>query len=636
MYIVDVIPLKRIPLPSPQVLSYFTSHLLEQGSLVLVSLRKKKVPAIVLSKSKVSAKKIEIKRAEYQLKPILKVIQKKPVLPLYEIELAEWISNSYWSPLAKVFSLFFPNPLFKKIINNSLDRYQERPLKKEKDKISKKLIICQSEFLPEEEIKRKLQEKRQVLFLIPEESKKEFWMKRIYQITPETCFFSNSLPSRKYLEGFEKIKNGQIKVIVGTRSALFAPFKDLGLIILLEEENKNYKQDREPRYNAKQVSEKLAEFWQADLVFLSSFPSIESYWLAKNKRYNLINKKVDFHPSESIGIDMRKIKPWRPISPSLIKEIKKTLSERAKIILFLNRKGSGTSVLCQDCGWVKKCAYCEMPMTYHFKERKMICHHCGYKAEIPEQCEKCKSWRLISLGIGIEKAERELRRELPEVKILRLDKEIASKVSEQKKILKEFSESGDILITTSILFQYLPFPYHLPSVGLAGLISIDSLLSLPDFRAEEEGARIIQKLLSLHPKRFVFQTFFPHSKSFLYLTKGYDSFFQEVLREREAFFYPPFSKLIKLTFSHKDQEKAENEARLLKEKLLLSKSQGFMAQPKVSLLGPAPGFVPKFKGKYVWNILIKLPVDNYRSLIRVLLTEVPPNWKVDIDPVSIL
>ena len=628
MYIINAAPLKKIPRPLAQYLSYFTSQKLESGSLVSIQLRKKEFSAIVLSKEEIKFKKMEIKKADFQLKPVLKIIEKRPILSESQINLAKWISSYYFASIGKTLSLFLPQNAIKKIAKGKMDELffeaaKQNPPQPPSSRQLQKLIVAPPDFLPEKEIKKTFKEGKQVLFLIPEKNKKEFWQKKI-----------------------EKVGNG--KIAVGTRSLLFSPLLNLGLIILSEEENKNYKSETEPRYNAKKVAEKLAEILKIKLILLSSSPSVETYHQAKKKEYKSAKYNTQYPISDIQIIDIKKIKPWRPISPELSKVIKEKLFKKEKTVLFLNRKGSGTSILCQDCGWIKKCPKCEMPMTYDKKQAaeskrqaKLICHHCGFKDAVPEYCKKCLSWKLIALGAGTEKAESELKKEFQEAKILRLDKETAPAADAQKKIIKEFLDGeGDILIATSLLFQYLPSPIisrWRKKIKLAGVISIDSFLSLPDFRVEEEGAKIIKKLLFFRPEKFILQTFWPKSKALVWIKKPeeYNYFLEKTLEERKEYFYPPFSQLIKLDFSHKNKKKAEIESYELKRKLD-NKILNIKCQVgDILILGPAPRFVPKFKEQYRWTILIKLKTGKPEIKNQILET-ISPNWKIDVDPITTL
>ena len=652
MYVIKVAPIAKIPLPSPQILTYFSSQKLQEGSLILVPLQKRKVFALVLSQKKAEEIKAEIKRAEFKLKPILRVIEERTVLASYQIKLAHWISNYYWAPLGKAISLFLPTFFLGELAKGKIKEKSLFPSNQQLNKIAKKysskLYITPFGFLPKEIIENTVKNGKQVLFLIPEKSQGNFWIRKIQQTTDNLklktnniCFFSTDLPFRKYIESFKKIRDGKSKITIGTRSALFAPFSNLGLILIVEPENKNYKSEMEPRYNAKNIGEKLAEILGINLILVSSLPSIENYVESdkvvakREEEVQEIKKEIIDMKKGSKMLNKDIFYEWSSLSQPLFEEIKKNLLLKRKVILFINRRGEGLSVVCQDCGWIKKCKNCDAPLILYKKSDKnlsMVCYHCGSISLPPKQCAKCQSWKLVTLGSGIEKIERELKEKFKNSKILRLDSKVAARSTTQKMVLKSFFEkNGDILLTTSILFRYLPILVG-KKVPLVGIISIDSLLSLPDFRAEEEGVKIVHNLLSFTLDKFIFQTFWPNSQVANFIKNGYNSFLKELLKERERFFYPPFSKIIKLTFSHKDSQKAENESLNLKKKL---EGEVKNKSLQIQILGPSPSFIQKIRGKYIWTTVIKLKKLKANEK-KQILSIVPSYWKVDVDPLTII
>lgn len=592
MFLTKVAPLSKIPRPAPQFLTYFTSKKLKRGALVLVPLRKKKVKAIVFNQKKVIDLKLAIKEAEYKIKPIIKVLEKEPIIKEIQIELAKWIADYYWASFGKVLSLFVRSSKEKK----------EKSIKKE-NSFLEKLIIAPNNFFPKKEIENAILAKKEILFLVPEKEKEKYWKKEL------------------------KIFNYE-NLIIGTRSKLFLPFSNLGLIVLTEEGNKNYKSPMEPRYQTKEVARKLAEIWKAKLIIVSSFPSIESYYTIKNKKTlekntNKVQKEI---------IDMKKIKPWQPISNKLLLAIKEKIKNNQKVLLFIHRTGSATTLLCQDCGWIKKCDNCDVPLTYHLEKDniKLICHYCAKEYEVPRLCQNCKSWNLKTLGVGIQKIEKELKEIFGKDKIFRLDSKITKTKGEQEEIIKKFLTSdSSILLTTSL---FLKFPIF-EKFSLVGVISLDSLLCQPDFKIEEEVARKINTLLSFAGEKFILQTFFPELKAISWIKKDKEFFYKKTIEERKKFNYPPFSKIIKLSISDKKRERIIKEGFNLKEKIQLT-AQKYKIK-KINILGPSPAFIEKIKGKYQWKIIIKLK-DIDKNLKTILLANIPPKWVVDVDPEKII
>ncbi|HOK35347.1 MAG TPA: primosomal protein N' [Candidatus Pacearchaeota archaeon] len=629
MFITNVAPLTKIPRSFPQTLSYFTSQRLERGSLVLIPLQKKNVEAIVLSQKNVKDVKQEIKKANFELKPIFKIIEKTPVLDEYQLRLAKWISNYYFASFGKTLKLFL-------MANKKSQKLQSQQfkLKQQNKQIQPILYFSSPDFLPKEEIKEAILKEKEILFLVPERNKIDFWRKKLKE---------------------EKIDNENIKI--ASRSGLFLKFFNLGLIIVSEANNENYKEEREPRFFAPDVATILAKFWGSKLVFLSCFPSVENYFEAKGgkiiwKRAGNEKeiKRIEINPSTGSGnngkrndiVPHQKTKQaWSPFTPETLEKIEECLKQQKKILLFLNRKGAATTLLCQDCGWQKFCPNCGVPMTYHKKtpnsktqNPKLVCHYCGFERPVPEYCENCNSWRLTTLGIGVEKVEEEIKKQFPKAKVFRLDREISPKEKEQKAILKEFFEKGDVLISTSLVFSYLLSIEDKERFDLTVFVSFGSQLALPDFRFEEKLYRQIENLIFLTKEEFILQNY---SFKRNILNKSSEEFYKESLREREQYFYPPFAKLIKLTLEHKDQNKAKKEAYVLKEKLEKWITT-YSLQQIAQILGPAPAFISKIKGKYRWNILIKLAnfhesKHEFSRIKNQLLMLVSPNWKIDIDPI---
>jgi len=586
MYLTKVAPLSRIPRPSPQFLAYFTKEKLKRGSLVLVPLRKKKVKAIVFSQTNAIEKKIDIKKASYEIKPIIKILKKNPVINENQIKLAKWIADYYWASFGKVLSIF---------LRNSKEAKEQKTIK---NSFEKKIVIGNFEYFPKKEIEVALSQKKEVLFLVPEKKKEKFWKEKL----------------KKY---------NSPNLIIGTRASLFKPFESLGLIVLTQEGNKSYKSQMEPKYNAKKTAEELAKIWQAKIIITSSFPSVETYYEAK--KIALLKNKA-----EKIIVDMRKIKPWQPISPPLLKNIKETGKRNKKTILFLQRRGEATTFFCKDCGWIQKCQDCEVPMTYHKKEKNpsLVCHYCAKEIQTPRLCKECKSWNLDLLGSGIEKTEKFLQKNFKKEKILRMDSDKTKTEKEQKSILEKFlKKDAGILLTTSIIFKYFP----IKKTALLGIISIDSLLSQPDFKTEEECARITQELLLCCKEKFILQTFFPDAKAVSWIKKGKELFYKKTLKERKRFFYPPFSSLIKLSFGHKRKNTAKEEAYILKEKI----EQKIKDKKEIEIIGPAPAFIEKIRGSYQQNIIIKLKTKDKKVKMNIL-AQVPPSWRVDVDPERII
>jgi primosomal protein N' (replication factor Y) len=591
MYITKVCPLKRVPRQKVQLFSYFSSKKILPGSLVQVLFGKKEEKAIVFSQKNAQLDKLQIKNADFELKPILKILDQK-LLNKYQLELAQWISSFFWTPLGKVLSSL--------VIGTKKYKNRDPLITKKNNIFSKKLIIAPLDYSPDKQIKEALMAGKQVLILVPEKEKMSFW--------------KDKLPKNKNL-------------IIGTRSKLFIPFVNLGLIVMTEEGNKNYKSQNEPRYDTKNVAQKLAEILGSEIIFLSQFPSVETYYENTDSKIFL----EDEHPKKCHIIDMNKIKPWKPLSPDLVSQIKKTLNNNGHILLFINRKGAATTLICNDCGWIHKCENCDAPLVYHLGNKinnnpKMICHHCGYENFVPNLCKNCKSWNLTTLGVGIERVEKDIKNIFPNENILSLDGQTQKIIQEQKKILANFLQKGNILVTTSLIFKYLP----IKKIPLTAIISLDSLLLMPDAKIEEECARTVQELCSVTSRKLIIQTMVPQSRAIKWVNKTKQYFYEKNLNDRKKMDYPPFSQLIELSISEKIRNKAVEQAHGLKNLLRKNISSKF-----IEVIGPLPSYIEKTKGKYEWKIIIKIKKER-EELKDDIFKNVPLNWKVEVNPLKIL
>jgi len=374
-----------------------------------------------------------------------------------------------------------------------------------------------------------------------------------------------------------KIKKLTIKPTGEIRFKLFAQYANLKSIIIEQEHNNLYKSQQAPRFNARDIALKLAQIKRIPIKLTSDSPSIEAYY-----HYNLaakINKKTKMHL-----IDMKQEKN-DIFSQKLLQKIQKAKS----VLLCINRCGAASALICRKCGWVLKCKNCDVPLVYHPNDKNLLqCHHCSFKTNIPPlKCPQCQNSNLDYLGGGVDKIKQEI---------------------------KKYNLPGKVYIST--------IKEKLPQTDLTALICADTALYLPDFRSAENTFYNLVKLNNLAKKDFIIQTYHPNHYVF-----NLDSFYQNELKIRKKFNYPPFCQLIKLTFRHKSPQYAQEQAYKLSKKL----KNNF----NLDVLGPAPGFISKKRNYYFWNILVKLP-NQARKLKQNLRKLVPDNWIVNVDPLNTL
>ncbi|MBI4708876.1 MAG: primosomal protein N' [Candidatus Portnoybacteria bacterium] len=653
MYIIEVVPLTKIPIQQSQVLSYFSAHELLVGSLVLIPLSRRQEEAVVIETHQISSHRIEVKRAEYELRPIKKVLTIEPILTHQQIELAMWLGQYYFTPPGAFMKMAIKNR--KNVISSSAPQSagrNEGSLAYARRK-SQKLILAPTI--------------SQVLSIV-EKCDEE-------KITT----IHSGLTKKQLSENWQKIAKSQAKIIIGTRLAVFAPFLNLKEIIVKDETNPSHRSwDMHPHYRVHEAAQKLAEIFGAKIILKSNLPSIESYFLNALPPLEKEGwggfEKIDFSQKnppqspfskggnqEAQIVDLRqelKEGNYSIFSRQLQKSINEALKNKQQIILFINRRGAATFVLCRDCGYVAKCPNCDAPLTYHFERNNsgfkpiLICHHCGHKESPPTLCPKCQGIRIKAFGSGTQRVEIEAQKlfsaqggphSAEKPKILRLDSDTAPTSKEQTKIIEEFKEKkGNILIGTQMMLNDSSI-----KAGVVAIISADTLLHLPDFGSDERTFQTINQLRALSISHFFIQTYNPQSKIIQLAAQGdFKSFYQQEIETRQALKYPPFSQLIKLIFRHKDPKKSATEAKILFAKLTQQlKTSRISKEVIFEITGPSPAFISKEKGKYIWQIVIKsAPVwlakrEERTEILKKrnqFLILVPPNWEIDIDPETLL
>ncbi len=648
MFIIDVIPSVKYSLSSPQILTYFCSQKVDIGGLVSILLNRRKVVAIVVDCADAKEKKAEIKKIDFELKGILKVISNEPVVSSYQIELMHILHQYYLFSLGGISKLFLPKSLVRrKTFVKNLPAFPAYNVSKPDNKNIPLLYWSENRLiLYLEEIKNTLKQNKQIIFLSPEIQN----IKKAADFLSKECqakisvIHSELSVSREFAE-WRKIKSGNIDIICGTRSAIFFPITNPGLIIIDDEENHNYKSwDMHPRYDAKVAALKFAEITGSKIILGSDFPSIDSYHKARQGQYRLIKSQESVLKPKVILADMKeemRRHNFSIFSESLQKALKEVLSKNEQAYLFVGRRGIATSVFCRDCGYVVKCKDCDVSMVYHSQTQGnnevLLCHHCGNKMSPPSRCPKCRGDRIKYFGSGTQKVIQELKRLVAGPwgfgdlanSIARIDSDIAPDARQQEKIFEDFKKGKyKILIGTQLLLK------NSRKVSLVGIILIDPILSLPEFRSSERGFRLLSRFKFLGEKMII-QAYNETPSLLQFFQNGEtELFLQQEIKSRQELFYPPFSQIAKLSYPHKDFNKAINEADKLAETIDgLMEANGL--QSFVEILGPAPAFPSCVRGKYVWHIILKI-TGRTEEVKKILINTISRGWTVDIDPQSLL
>ncbi len=438
-----------------------------------------------------------------------------------------------------------------------------------------------------------------------------------------------------------RVRRGQAGIIIGARSALFTPASDVGLIIMDEEQDMSYKQDESPRYHAKVVAEELAKIHQAVLLLGSATPSLESYYRAKSGELTLLNmpKRIGNLPLPTVQcVDMRRelrMGNRHIMSAALRQLIEMTMAQKQQIIIMLNRRGFSTFVMCRSCGEVIKCKLCGLPLVYH-KNGKLSCHHCDVTEPVPDVCPKCSSRYIKYFGSGTEKLEQELHQLVPSARVIRMDRDTTNTKFAHQEILQKFREKQyDILLGTQMVAK----GHDIPDVTAVGIISADSSLNLPDFRAAERCFMLITQTAGRagrheHQGRVVIQTYNPeHYAVTCGIAQDYEGFYEQEMKMRQGLFYPPFSRLVKLLFQHEDENTAKGNAK----SLVTAFNEHFNGVKGQQIIGPSPAVIARFRGIYRFVVLIKTAdLPEVQAFLREQKLHLRTDVAIDIDPITML
>lgn len=437
---------------------------------------------------------------------------------------------------------------------------------------------------------------------------------------------------------WKRIRAGEIDVVIGSRSALFAPVANLGLIIVDEEHESAYKQSEfKPTYHARTVAIQLGQMLRIPVVLGSATPAVETYYSAEQGLYQLVELRgrigATLPPVEVV--DLRgelHAGNTSIISRRLQEELERVLGLGQQAILFLNRRGAASCVLCRDCGFVAICERCDIPLTYHATERILLCHYCGHQSKVIHFCPTCKSSCVRYFGLGTEKVQETIQRIFPAARLLRWDRDTARNRHAHEQLLDRFaSREADILIGTQMIAKGL----DLPGVTLVGVISADIALNLPDYASPERAFTLLTQVAGRAGRgaeagRVIIQTFNPQHFCIEAASRhDYHEFYAAEIDARLRYGYPPFRHFVKFTYSHTNRHRCQNEALLLCERLTEWIER--LNLVNTDIVGPAPALMERLRGKYRWQMIVRGP-DLHR-LLRVIDA---PGWEIDIDPISSL
>lgn len=566
---------------------------LKRGQRVVVPFRKEKKLGFVVEESS--------RRPEGKLKEVIDVFDKTSPFSDSLFELGVWMSEYYSCSLGQVLHSIFPfsfaygeevasdSDYLKEKSTGEAGVYLVRPGNKK------------FEFLLHR-IKENQELQRQVLILVPEISIIPGFQEKMEKSGAKILIFHSRLSPKERYSRWLAMKRGEFDVALGTRSLVFAPFPRIGLIAVDEEESTDYKQKETPKYNLCQIATKRGELENFPVYLLSNSPSLESWYKVKKGTYRMIDFSGKQRLVSFCIVDLKKEKKENRIFSNLLQQkIKEALEKKRPVVLFVPRRGYASFLLCSDCGEIIRCPNCNIGLSFHLKEG-MLCHWCGFQERPPRVCPFCDGRGLKKVGWGTQRVELEAKRNFPEARIQRFDLDIF-KSSAHLIPSRIENREVDILVGTQLLIK----EEILSLVDVVGIILVDVLLNLPDFRATEHTFHLLHKIRrSLNKKgALIVQTYNP--THYVLRAKTDEDFYSEELKIRKTLGYPPFQRWIRLLFEGRTKNKVKDKSNQVAREL---------EKEDVNFLGPSPCPFFKIKGKYRYHIILR--DDNTGSLQDVV------------------
>ena len=602
---------------------------------------------------------------------VLEVLQAQGKMPLIEFEK---LAKTTRATIKKLESLGCVNLVTEQVYRNPLDilkidkkedlfelsetqqKVYEGISKQIKEEISPQILLHGITASGKTEVYFKLiddtiKSGKNVLFLAPEIALASQLTKRLARKfgTKDVAIWHSSISEGERYDVWQKLYNDEIKILAGARSAVFAPLKNIGLIIIDEEHEGAYKQTSPaPRYDARLVARKLAEFNSCPLILGSATPDISSYYRAVNSNhlYEMLQRYNNAKVAPVTVINMQeygRAAYKNLISKPLQTAIKETLDNKQQVILLINRRGFSTYTQCQGCGHVIECPNCAIPMIWHAKDNMLKCHYCNHVEYFPDVCPNCGFDGLKNSGTGTQKIEQYIKDLYPDYNVERIDSDVLTRKGEHIRLLEKFQRGDiDILVGTQMIAKGLDNP----NVTLVGVISADASFNLPDFRASERGFQLLTQVAGRAGRgefkgRVLFQTYNPEYYALESAkSQNYSEFYEKEIKSREDFDYPPFSQIIRLILSSQNNFRAEKAAQEIALRLC-TMIEKFGFGERLEVLGPTPCVIERINSYYRFQILIKNKLEEkghqfVSSFLNKITAPKDIRMTIDVDPLDIL
>ena len=636
-YLVGV---KRVVSKTCDQLTYHSESSYQIGQIIQVPVGQQTTIGIVLTPTNKPA---------FETKSIICEVESKPLPPaLFETLL--WMRDYYLSPLASILQTALPANITKKrrisksgffapksnlifhqpthdqqqVINKILNSQPQTHLLYGVTGSGKTTVYLQL-------IKDTIAKRRSALIIIPEIAlTTQLTQQFTAHFTNVIVFHSGLTESTRHQIWRKCLYNKSPLIIIGTRSGLFLPLSNLGIVIIDEaHEISSLKQEKTPKYSSTQVASVLAKKNHIHLILGSATPLLTDFWLYEQKKCSILSlpaTAVSTIPPEVKLVDLRQKANFRHnfiLSDQLISAIRISLQRKEQVLLFHNRRGSTSATICKHCGWLAECPHCHIPLSLHHDKFTLRCHTCNYECQIPTHCPSCGSAEIEHRGIGTKLIESELNRLFPEATIRRFDADTPADQSVANSYDQLRDGTIDILVGTQIIAKGL----NLPKLTTVGIIQADTGLSLPDFSASERTFQLLCQVIgrvgrNQNRTQVIIQTYQPDQASIRYaMTQDYSGFYQYELALRKKYNYPPFCFILKLTIGYKTETTAIKHA----QKLATELRNRFSS---IEIIGPAPSFYEKRGQKFYWQLTIK---SKKRAILQAIVTSLPANWQFDLD-----
>lgn len=631
MYIVSVTPLVKLPANAPSVLDYFCNDQLPRGSLVRVSIGRRAVTALVHETRDIRSAKMSVKKSDFSLKRIVTIIALSPQLSHHQIELARWLSNHYACSLATALTTIAPLSIGKRGASIDHDPLNNEPLCTTPPKSD--LTVTN----PEGVIRRinaiHTSSSGQTLILVPDRIVAESLQRKI---TATTTLVHSGLPATELKRIYRDVLDGTITNVIGTRNALFLPWSSLRHVIVEDPLNELYKSDMTPRLNASDTARQLALLHGAAISWLTSALSTVQFHLQQSKALAVTLDKQAWPAVTLTSTQEEETAGHRGLFSRQAQHAILDAYERAEpILIYSARRGYAMTARCRRCHHCVQCANCSSPMRWHrTSENMLVCYRCDAYQSVPSQCPTCKSGAIAPTGSpGSQKLAEAIQTLLdrfghPKPNIPILDSDLVLESDDASRVFGELDASPHpILVATSMILSYR----YVRRFSTVIVPNLDLLASNPDYRSQDRLVLTLEKLGDFQPERLILQTFQDDGLTQYIENRRWSDYFTDELAIRKQLRWPPYSRIIKLTFNHRDRSASSRAAAVGADRL--TRAIAHLKARGTQLLGPAPALVEKSAGKWSNTIIIKSTLPSSR--LSELLAHLPDGWLVDIDPRSI-